>query len=247
MMHPRANIGSLRTALTSVRSRRGFTLIELLVVISVVALLVSMLLPAVAMVRQAARASVCASNLRQIGLGFQAYANDNEDAYPPMNLGTNLAPIFQTYYPNLLDKAGILPVPLWKDVTYGDVRSGVWKCPSTTGLLGWGGGYGVLESIHGTWYDSLQQPLHRAQVSLFTTRGLLAEATVGTQPGAMGSWSALWCPLDPVGIWDSNHRAAARHGGGQTANVAFMDGHVAAKQYGDLKADIDDIWRHYTK
>ncbi|MAE64772.1 MAG: hypothetical protein CMJ18_10940 [Phycisphaeraceae bacterium] len=61
----------------------GFTLIELLVVISIVALLIAMLLPAVKKARETARAAMCTSNLRQILLAYGAYAGDAEEVVPP--------------------------------------------------------------------------------------------------------------------------------------------------------------------
>ncbi len=60
------------------RPLAGFTLIELLVVISIVALLAALLLPALGMVRSAARMSVCANSQRQIGLAQQSYVADND-------------------------------------------------------------------------------------------------------------------------------------------------------------------------
>lgn len=54
--------------------RRGFTLIEVLVVVAIIALLVSILLPSLAEARRRARASVCLSNTRQLGVATQMYA-----------------------------------------------------------------------------------------------------------------------------------------------------------------------------
>jgi len=57
--------------------KQGFTLIELLVVMVIIALLVGLLLPALARAKEEARKTQCRSNLRQIGLGIEMYANDN--------------------------------------------------------------------------------------------------------------------------------------------------------------------------
>jgi len=61
--------------------RRGFTLIELLVVIAIIALLMSILMPAMSRVRKQARAVACQSNLKQWGMMFFMYAEDNSGLF----------------------------------------------------------------------------------------------------------------------------------------------------------------------
>lgn len=60
----------------------GFTLVEMLIVLAIVGILAAILLPVFASVRDASRRTVCASNLRQIGLAMEAYAQDNNRRYP---------------------------------------------------------------------------------------------------------------------------------------------------------------------
>ncbi|MFQ5423149.1 MAG: DUF1559 domain-containing protein [Phycisphaerae bacterium] len=60
----------------------GFTLIELLVVISIIALLISILLPSLGRAREMGRRAVCSSNMRQIGTGFLQYSEDFEGWFP---------------------------------------------------------------------------------------------------------------------------------------------------------------------
>ncbi len=69
------------------RHLRGFTLIELLVVISVIAVLASILLPALSGAMENSRRTSCVSNLRQLMAGVVSYANDNDGDLPYSNQG----------------------------------------------------------------------------------------------------------------------------------------------------------------
>ena len=62
--------------------RMGFTLIELLVVVAIIALLVSILLPALKNARVQARRVVCAAQMHSLGTGLALYLNDNRDTFP---------------------------------------------------------------------------------------------------------------------------------------------------------------------
>ncbi len=113
-------------------TRRGFTLLELLVVLTVLALLGSLLLPALARARDTARTSTCLSRLRQWGLGTHIYGVDCGGWLPadgaPNGLSTRNA-----WYADLPPSMGIAPYHeegAWRTNARAPLGHPLWFCPS---------------------------------------------------------------------------------------------------------------------
>jgi len=81
------------------RNQQAFTLVELLVVVAIIALLISILLPSLQGARESAWTVKCGSNLRQVGVGNEMYANKWDGYYVPMKLESS-ASLDLRYWPD---------------------------------------------------------------------------------------------------------------------------------------------------
>ncbi len=213
----------------TLRARHGFTLIELLVVIAIIAILAAILFPVFAKAREAARATSCKSNLKQIGLAMRMYSQDYDEMLTPAfvyydNPTNNVL----AWYPDFLN-------PYVKNAN-------IWWCPSDTArLTNWkrdwlpaGNGPGLrnLRYSYGANDGGLSMP------SGFTGR---SEAAVNRPADVIGLIDSptieLWSFSDTVCSGAGHDHAcpqndtvrggvALRHNG--MANVLYLDGHVKA-------------------
>jgi prepilin-type N-terminal cleavage/methylation domain-containing protein/prepilin-type processing-associated H-X9-DG protein len=128
-------------------SKRGFTLVELLVVIGIIALLISMLLPALNRAREAANTVACLANLRQIGQGLLMYANAHHGRMPPGAGMEDSSGTFANATVLGYDYPTSIATPMWSDHPFVGRYA---HNPSTPGSSGRAGRSGYTDSRRNT-------------------------------------------------------------------------------------------------
>jgi prepilin-type N-terminal cleavage/methylation domain-containing protein len=179
--------------------RSGFTLMELLVVITIIAVLASMLMPAIALVRGSAKAINCRANQRQVGMAVYAYAEEH-DGY--LVSATTAADVhwFEQIAPYVTEGKVTNGYVYMNDASY-DRRNILVGCPDYKQTMNWRTGFGINERPLSpdnrnttNWTSSAaytKQDFPLARVTLMSTRILLGDVdgwSIGINPNA-ATWS----------------------------------------------------------
>lgn len=232
---------------TAKKSRTGFTLIEMLVVIAIIALLISLITPAVSRALDTAKTTTCMSNMRQISTAMLEYAAANDGSLPRLQRRAQEEPLGPTVWAGDLIAGGFLDAPFQENQDDIPGRS-ILRCPAGLTDQIWNGHlpadpWTELPMVHRPW--AAPHKVDTGEIKFVHIWYGLNARTDHSQgagwPFIRNNNQSLRSVITAVrdldrtvmfydGVWTHNSgesRIYARHGTPRsTTNFAFFDGRV---------------------
>ncbi len=188
---------------------KGFTLVELLVVIAIIAILMAILLPALTLVREKARLTACMSNMGQIYLGFQTYANENGGICPPAWVGRV----------ETISQPNILWFLYWESKHLDTPEAS--RCPSDTFYYR-GSGLDLIQS-YSYWFEN---GIYKVTLGGPVTMTIWGVKINTKRPSIIKLLHDGECFISRDATWCGAPRDYRRHYKSKVENTVYHDGHV---------------------
>ena len=244
----------------------GFTLIELLVVISIIALLIGILLPALGAARQTAQSVKCLANQRQFGVGFYGYASDHKDKLPWGFYSIQVPPSSGNFVQSdwMLTISGYFEGSTGTYQDPDDRESPITRCPGSAvdaGTKTYSAHPVLVPNLTPGFEEQRTTDSQRRPTEIMLTADGAQDPNIGPDGfDAVATAYQLLQPtmdlgeyvfrkgdptnFDPLPIGPNEDTAAAqghiryRHGGDNVVNLLYLDGHASGEQLGTLKKAV---------